>query len=143
MTDLRTIRRLLSDRRGTAAIEFAFLLLPLMLLMFGSIEVSRLVWVQNAIYETAISGARCMGIKAPDCANADAFSATKTTEFIKDTASSWGLTIVVADIAISSTSGCGRSTGFSSVVISHQFTSVLTALTGPRLRSEACFPNQG
>jgi len=142
MTGLCTIRRLPSDRHGTAAIEFALLLGPLMLLMFGSIEVSRFVWVKNAIDETAISGARCMGIRAADCASADVFSATETTEFIRDTASSWGLTIAAADIAFNPTTGCGHATGFSSVVITHQFTSVLTALTGPRLRSEACFPNQ-
>jgi Flp pilus assembly protein TadG len=142
MTRLRKIRRYLNDQHGTAAIEFALLVGPLMLLMFGSIEVSRFIWVQNAVYETATSGARCMGIKAPDCAAADVFSASETTDFIRQTASSWGLNIVAADIAMNPTSGCGNATGFSSVVISHQFTSVLTALTGSRVRSEACFPNQ-
>jgi Flp pilus assembly protein TadG len=142
MTGLSTIRRFLSDRHGTAAIEFAFLVGPLLLLMFGSIEVSRLIWVQNAMHETAISGARCMGIRALDCADGETFSAAETTDFIRQTASSWGLTITATEIAINPTSGCGNPTGFSSVVISYRFTSALTALTGPQLRSEACFPNQ-
>jgi Flp pilus assembly protein TadG len=142
MTGLHMIRRFVNDSRGTAAIEFAFVVLPLMLLMFGSIEVSRLVWVQNAVHEAAISGARCMAIRAANCANADVYNAAETTLFIRQAASSWGLEIALTDIELKPASGCGKASGFSGVVIKHKFTSVLLALSGYNLRAEACQPNQ-
>ncbi|MDT8853721.1 pilus assembly protein [Paracoccaceae bacterium Fryx2] len=143
MTASRAIARIWHCRSGTAAIEFAFVIGPLMLLMFGAIEVARLVWVRKAIDESAISGARCMGIKAAACATADHVDPVATKAHIRKQAGSWGLSLASSMIELDEAAGCGEPTGgFSSVIISYQFNSVLTLLTGPRLSFEACFPNQ-
>ena len=142
MTIQGAITRFLRDDRGTAAVEFAFVVGPLMLLMFGSIEVSRLVWVRNAMQETAISGARCMGIRAADCASADVFNESETKDFIQSAALAWGLSIARTDITLEPSTGCSEPAGYSGVLIGYQFNSVLTLLSGPRLTFEACFPNQ-
>ena len=108
MTGRRAIHRFATDQRGAAAIEFAFVIGPLMLLMVGLVEVSRFVWVQNAVHEAAISGARCMGIKAASCASANAYSATLTNDYIRRTGRSWGLLLATSDIALNPASGCGQ-----------------------------------
>lgn len=138
----RMIRRLARDRRGAVAIEFAFVVWPLMLLMFGVIEVSRLVWVQNVIHEAAMSGARCMAIRSANCATADVYNAAKTTTFVRKAAKTWAIDIAAAEIALKPSAGCGKSAGFSEVVIHHTFSSVLLAFKGLDLTATACQPNQ-
>ncbi|MDO9526825.1 MAG: pilus assembly protein [Gemmobacter sp.] len=142
MKALRALTRMLRCQQGTAAIEFAFVVGPLMLLIFGSIEVSRLVWVRNALHESAISGARCMGIRAADCVASDSVNPEKTKTYIRNVARSWGLSVAATGIDLDVMSGCDEPAGFSGVVINYQFKSVLTLLTGPWLTFEACFPNQ-
>jgi len=61
----------LRDCSGATAIEFAFVVGPLLLLFVGIIEVGRLMWSGHALDEVAIAGARCVGIHAPDCANGE------------------------------------------------------------------------
>src|SRR5690606_33721370 len=128
MIGLRRFTRFLGDSRGTAAVEFAFLLAPLMLLIFGTIEVSRLVWVKNVMHEAAISGARCMAIMADGCASSGAFNPAETTVYVQQSAIALGLAIAETDIELQQASGCGNATGFSGVVINHEFKSVVLLL---------------
>lgn len=46
---LAPLRRLLGDRQGVAAIEFAILALPLFIMLFGIIEVSLMFFVNSAL----------------------------------------------------------------------------------------------
>ncbi|MDF0699208.1 pilus assembly protein [Rhizobium sp. MC63] len=46
---LASLRRLLGDREGVAAIEFAILALPLFIMLFGIIEVSLMFFVNSAL----------------------------------------------------------------------------------------------
>ena len=46
---LDPLRRLLGDRQGVAAIEFAILALPLFIMLFGIIEVSLMFFVNSAL----------------------------------------------------------------------------------------------
>ena len=60
------IRELLArfkcDTRGAAAIEFGIVIVPLLLFMFGIIEFSRAFWAKEALQQTAVDTARCMGL---------------------------------------------------------------------------------
>ncbi|MFT5742171.1 MAG: Flp pilus assembly protein TadG [Paracoccaceae bacterium] len=138
----RAFKRITSGLAGTAAIEFAFVIFPTMLLIFGSIEVARLVWVQNSVHEIAITGARCMGIDAEECTDANGFDPAATKAHIQDLARAWGLSLDVSDIDLSENATCGGATDFSRVVIRYDFTSFLTLLTDIDLGFEACLPNQ-
>ena len=51
-------RRLLHDRRGASAAEFALLLPLLILLLFGMIDVGRFMWQWNAAEKAAQAGVR-------------------------------------------------------------------------------------
>ena len=51
------------DKRGVAAVEFAIVIVPLLLFMFGIIEFSRAYWAKEALQQTAVDTARCRGLK--------------------------------------------------------------------------------
>jgi Flp pilus assembly pilin Flp len=142
MMGIQQCRTFQRDTSGATAIEFAFLVGPLLLLFIGTIEVGRLMWSGHALDEVAISAARCMGIRATGCAEDDQVVPERTNAFIISAAQSWGLVLKPADISLNSASGCAGDTGFLRVALSFSFVSVLPGLDGATLQAEACFPNQ-
>jgi Flp pilus assembly protein TadG len=143
------LRRFGGARGGAAAVEFAAVLGPLLLLIFGVFEFGRLLWTREALQETAIAGARCMGLSATACASGGGYSAANTQSYIEAVAGNWGVTLTGADIALTSNATCAGVTapnGFSSVTLTYAFQSVapnfVTALSGgTTLTTTACFPN--
>lgn len=134
--------RFLRDTSGATAVEFALVLGPLILLVIGSIEVGRLLWSGHGLNEAAIAGARCIGIHAPDCADAEVVVDSQAVAFVTAHARSWGLVLAPEDISLATNAGCAVDTGFLRVAISFEFVSVLPGLSGTELESEACFPSQ-
>ncbi|MBL8583493.1 MAG: pilus assembly protein [Rhizobiaceae bacterium] len=135
------------DRAGTSAVEFAILAGPLALLLFGSLEFGRLYWTRQALQETAIAGARCMGVKQSNCATNGVYSSALAKKFIKDIAEERGLTLTDSDVILAPNTSCSGLSGFSSVTINYTFDtplpSVIAALAdGMALTASACFPNQ-
>jgi Flp pilus assembly protein TadG len=134
---------------GAAAVEFAAVLGPFLLLIFGVFEFGRLLWVREALQETATAGARCMGMSSTSCASAGAYNSTNTTTYIEGTATTWGVTLTSTNIALNNNTTCAGVSGpngFSSVTITYTFQSVVpnfvTSLTGgTNLSTTACFPN--
>jgi Flp pilus assembly protein TadG len=51
--------RLSSDIRGVAAVEFALILLPLLLMVLGIIDGGRMLWTQNSLQYAVEQAARC------------------------------------------------------------------------------------
>jgi Flp pilus assembly protein TadG len=145
----RRLSRFGRDRRGAAAVEFAAVLGPLLILIFGVFEYGRLLWTREALQETATAGARCMGMSATSCASGGAYNATRTGTYLKTQATNWGLTLTDANISLNNSTTCaGVSTpnGFSSVTITYTFQSIVPSLitslnSSPVLTSTACFPN--
>jgi Flp pilus assembly protein TadG len=69
-----SLRRLRADSRGALAIEFGFALPVLILLTFGLIDISRLLWSSSTIENAAAEGARFAvvnGAQSPSPASAD------------------------------------------------------------------------
>jgi Flp pilus assembly protein TadG len=58
----RSFRRFAGARSGATAVEFALVIGPLLLVLLGTVEVSRLLWTRQAIQSVAIAGARCLGV---------------------------------------------------------------------------------
>jgi Flp pilus assembly pilin Flp len=144
----RCILGLLGDRRGATAVEFAMVAGPLLLLLFGTIEFGRLMWLRQALEETATVGARCMGIPQPECMNGGAYSASTARAYILAEASAWGLAVDQDDLVINRASTCSGLADFSTVSITYSFSSAAPALlealdVGPTFTSQVCFPNQG
>lgn len=143
---LRSLRRLAGDRSGGAALEFGLVIGPFLLLLFGMVEFGRMLWTANALQETAIAGARCMGILNTSCAASGAYSSTNTTTYIQGVSSAWGVTLAGANISLNNAATCAGVSGFSQVTISYSFQTVIpmiTSLASDPLTATACFPNQG
>jgi Flp pilus assembly protein TadG len=146
---IRWLSRLRRDTRGAAAVEFAAVLAPLMVLLFGVFEYGRLRWTREALQETATAGARCMGMSATNCASGGAYSAANTTTYIEGVATNWGLTLTSSNITQNNNTTCAgiaSTNGFSSVTVTYTFQSVVPNLvnslsSGSTLTSTACFPN--
>jgi len=146
---MRRLRRFRRAEGGAAALEFAVVLAPLLLLIFGVFEFGRLLWVREALQETATAGARCMGMSASSCAASGAYSSAGATTYIQNTAGGWGVTLTAANITLNNNATCAgitASKGFSSVTITYTFQSMVPTLVqslsgGKTLTSTACFPN--
>jgi Flp pilus assembly protein TadG len=141
-----SLRKFVRNNAGATAIEFAFVVGPLILLVFGAIEFSRLMWAREALQSAAIAGARCMGVRETACAPAGTYSATSTKTFIRDWALNLYVSVPAANITLSNAATCSGSSGFSQVSITYNFNSLiapfLDAIDQQQLSATACFPNQ-
>ena len=145
------VNLLRGDQRATTAVEFAILALPLLVLVFGTLEFGRALWVREALQMTAVQAARCMGILSSSCASSGSYSSSNTTTYVENLAAEWGVTLTSANLTTltrnSSNSWCQVSgAGLSEVTISYTFQSPLAGLisalaTGLSLSGHACYPN--
>ena len=55
------------DARGNAAVEFALVLVPLLLFVFGIIATAQAVWLQNALTVSVSEAARCASVNPTLC----------------------------------------------------------------------------
>ena len=147
----RRPRGIWRSRSGAAAFEFAVVITPLMILMFGTIEFGRLLWTRDVVKQVAADGARCMGVLAPGCSSAGpAYSSTKTVAYIVGRANGFSVPLTSSGVTIDRANSCASPVGSntsSRVQIQFTFNSVvknlLTALASPQLLTvSACFPNQ-
>ena len=82
---LSHILRLLRDRSGQAAVEFAFIAPTFFLIMFGVMDFGRAMWINSTIEHAAAEGARYAAIRGPSkptvatTANVTAFVQNRAT----------------------------------------------------------------
>ena len=141
----RPIRRLARDRGGASAVEFALVIGPFVLVLFGVIEFGRLLWTLNALQETAIAGARCMGVLNSSCTSSGAYNSTSSVNYVKSVANGWGVTLTAANISLNSSAACAGVGDFSQVTITYTFQTVvpmIQPLVSDPMSVNACFPNQ-
>lgn len=133
-------------RSGVAAVEFALILMPLMMLIFGGIEFGRLVWMRNALQQTAVATARCMGVRQTPCATSGALDLARSVTFARTRASRYSVSLTAAAVTATANTTCSGSAGFARVVIATRFVSVVPIISRivgtPAVNVAACFPNQ-
>jgi Flp pilus assembly protein TadG len=61
------LSRLTRDRRGNAAVEFAFTAVPLVMFLFTIITAGQTVWLQNALNASVAEAARCATVNPTLC----------------------------------------------------------------------------
>ena len=76
------MRRLWHNQAGASAVEFAMLIAPFLLLLFGVIEISRALWTRQAAQDIATAAARCIGVMQTECTTNGVFDLTKTELFV-------------------------------------------------------------
>ncbi|QYE36591.1 pilus assembly protein [Polymorphobacter sp. PAMC 29334] len=140
-------RRSRGVRSGSSAVEFALVLVPLMMLLFGGIEFGRLLWTRNAMQQTAVATARCLGVHQSQCATGGVPNVTKAVTFAQTNALGLSVAIPAAGVAVTASGTCGGQTGFALVTLTLTFRTavpkLLTSLgANPVLVTNACFPNQ-
>lgn len=143
---MRRLAPFATCQRGASAVEFGLISLPLLLFIFGTMEYGRMLWTREALQQTAIAGARCMGMVQSACGSAGVYNATMSTSYVQAQAASWSIPLSSSNIALNASTSCGGITGFSQVALTYSFTSVapslITALgSGAVLTAQACFPN--
>lgn len=142
---MRALLAFLRDRRGSSAVEFAFLGPGLIFLIFGVTEFARIEWTREVLKQVAVAGARCMGVVQPQCGNGAALDTGKAQAFVVAEASRRTLTLTTSNVAVSSTATCATVSGFSQVTITYPMTLIVPLPNVGRtvnLSSSACFPNQ-
>jgi len=130
------------DRRGVAAIEFAIVIVPLLLFMFGIIEFSRAYWAKEALQQTAVNTARCMGL---GLSTSGCTSTSGGQAYAVSVGNTWGLTIPTSNVTITTATTCGGVSGFVTVHITYTFKTVvpdlIAGLFNDTLYASACFPS--
>ncbi|HZS84410.1 MAG TPA: TadE/TadG family type IV pilus assembly protein [Stellaceae bacterium] len=126
---MRHPARLLADRGGATAVEFALILPALTLLLLGIMECGRLVWAQSTLQMAVEDAARCASVDTTVCGTAgavQAYAAGRAT----------GINATAGDFALSA-QPCGNQ-----VSATYPFT-ILSAQVFPTaitLTARACFP---
>lgn len=142
----RRLASLRHAREGAAMVEFALIAPILFGFVFGVVEYGRLYWTREALAQTAITAARCMGILASNCAAGGTFSSANTTTYIQQVGNGWGISIPAANVHLDPTATCAGVANLSQVSLSVTFRSVVPAIVhlasaGNTLNATACFPN--
>ena len=140
------VRRWLAGQGGGTAVEFSLVIMTMFTLLFGVTEFGWYMWTANALQQTAIQSARCMGVLATSCASGAAYSSSRTLSYVQTVASTYGITVPSAGVTLSTSATCGGAVGFSSVTINYTFRTVvpnlITGLSSVAMSQSACFPNQ-
>lgn len=86
------------DETGASAVEFAMLIAPFLLLLFGVVEGSRALWTRQAAQDVATMTARCMGIMQQECTTDGAFDPVKTSLYVRDAAAARAVRLDAANM---------------------------------------------
>lgn len=123
--------------RGATAIEFALLAPVFLMLLFGIIEIGRLIWVKQVLTETAFSAARCAALASP----------CKTTADVQSYAVArglrWGLRVDGSQTAYTASTTCDGNSGSVQVTIQYAFASPLAGFLRAlptSVQAHGCFP---
>ncbi len=133
-------RRILRDRRGEAALEFALIGVIFLLLLLAPVEAGLMIWTGTALQSVASDTARCNAIGSPTCAtvaDAQSYAVSQAAKWIGQGE------ISSNNVAITSTSTCNKASGnFIQVTITASIWSgaMLSPINAPNQTATACFP---
>jgi Flp pilus assembly protein TadG len=140
------LKRFTACPSAATAVEFGMVALPLILMIFGIMEFGRAMWTREALQQSAIAGARCIGLVQSGCGTAGVYSASLAQSYTQAQAAAWAVTVPTANITVSESTTCAGIAGFSQVAITYTFKTVVPLLipslsAGVPLSAVACFPN--
>jgi Flp pilus assembly protein TadG len=120
-----------SDIRGAAAVEFALILWPLLLLLLGTIDGGRILWTQNTLQYAVEQAARCAVVNST--------TTCSTAAQIKSYAASMANGMSLSPSVFSSTSaGCGANT--TQVSASYLYSPLFPFPSNVTLTASSCRP---
>jgi len=127
-----------SDVRGVAAVEFALILLPLLLMVLGIIDGGRMLWTQNSLQYAVEQAARYAGLNQAACSTGH--TTCYTTAQIQSYAASmvYGMSLSTS-VFSSSSAGCGTLVG-TQVSASYAYTPLFPFPSNVTLTASSCRP---
>ncbi len=134
-----------SCQAGTAALEFAMAVSPLLLLMLGIIEGGLLLWSWQALEGAAIDAGRCAALDATSCQNV-ATTPANTTSYAASAAQARGLgSVTSSNVSVATGTAaqalCGNTTaGVVAVTLTYKFKMIGFIPLPSTLTAAACFP---
>jgi Flp pilus assembly protein TadG len=126
---LKRIRSLVLCESGATIIEFAFGLTAFLMLIFGIVNISRVLWTLGSLHYAAESAARCASVNSTACGTASLAQAYALQQYNGESLSSNPFTY--------SATGCGNT------VTANYTYSLSIPLAGTwslPLSATACFP---
>jgi Flp pilus assembly protein TadG len=130
-------RRFAGNVDGATAVEFALLAPVFFMMLFGIIEVGRLIWVKQALTETAYSAARCAAL-ASSCKTQSDIQGFATAHGLRR-----GLRVNAGLVSYISNTTCDGNAGAVQVTIRYDFASPLSgfiAALPASVEAHGCFP---
>jgi Flp pilus assembly protein TadG len=140
-------RRFLRANGGASAVEFALVLLPFLVFVFGVMEFGRAMWTREALESVTNASARCMGVLHASCATSGVYDQARTISYVQTKARDLKVTIPANGISLSNNTSCAGVTGFSRVAVTYQFKTFVPLIlpglkNGIPFNVVSCFPNQ-
>ena len=117
------------DTRGVVSLEFGLLALPLVLFLFGVVELGMVIRMKSALQFATTRAARCAAVDVPTCGTTDKTKTYATTQ-------TQGVVVGTSAFTVT-TEACGKKV-VASVAFPVSAQSVLR--TGLNLSAQACYP---
>lgn len=132
------MRRLLSDRRGVTAVEFALVAPAFMMFMFLIIDGARAVWTYQTLQAVATDSARCAALGVTGCK-----TSSEVQTYAVNRANGYGVGLTSSAVTLTSAATCSSVAGMTKVAISTSYQGATTKLLPSpvtTLSTESCFP---
>ena len=132
------MRRLLSDRRGVTAVEFALVAPAFMMFMFLIIDGARAVWTYQTLQAVATDSARCAALGVTGCK-----TSSEVQTYAVNRANGYGVSLMSSAVTLTSAATCSSVAGMTKVAISTSYQGATTKLLPSpvtTLSTESCFP---
>lgn len=130
--------RLLRDRRGVTAVEFALVAPAFMMFMFLIIDGARAVWTYQTLQEVASNTARCAALGVTGCK-----TAPEVQSYAVARAAATGVKLTAGAVTLTSAATCSSVAGMTKVAIASSYQGATTKLlpsSVSTLSTESCFP---
>lgn len=131
--------RFLSETSGASVVEFALLIAPFLLLVFGIVEVSRALWTRQALNDVAAATARCVGVSQAECTDDGDYDPEKARAFAMAQARGRAIELAEDDIFIERGVECDGMTGAVSTALRGNISSVFPFEIVFDFNVRACF----
>jgi Flp pilus assembly protein TadG len=117
----------LTDRRGTTSVEMALCFGIVATLLFGTIELGRLLWTRQVIMHVADMVTRCYSLSSPLCSGSNT-----PASYAASIAAADGLTISASNVTTSAAPSCSSQSGgnvqYYKISIGYEFSSPVARL---------------
>lgn len=130
--------RLLRDRRGVTAVEFALVAPAFMMFMFLIIDGARAVWTYQTLQEVASNTARCAALGVTGCK-----TASEVQDYAVARAAATGVKLTTGAVTLTAAATCSSVAGMTKVAIASSYQGATTKLlpsSVSTLSTESCFP---